>query len=160
MSENTPAAGDPTPENLPDPAPAADEAAAPPPPPPPPPPAPEVPAASEPAPPAPDAPPPAPAAPTPGYAAAPPPAPGYASAGVQPKNPQATWALVLGILSIVCCGIFAGIPAIFLGNSGKKIAEQNGVGRGMAQAGFILGIVSIAWTAIALILQFTVLNRN
>jgi putative exporter of polyketide antibiotics len=79
---------------------------------------------------------------------------------VPPKNPQATWALVLGILSIVCCGVFAGIPAIILGNNGKKIAEQNGVGRGMAQAGFILGIVSIAWTAVAIILQLTVLSAK
>ena len=154
MSENTPASGDPTPDNLPEPAPAADESATPPPPPPPP--APEVP----PAPPAPEAPTPAPyqAAPPPAYQAAPPPAPAYAAAPAGPKNNQATWSLVLGILSIFCCGLVAGIPAIILGNNGKKIAAQTGVGAGMAQAGFILGIIGTVLTTIGLIGRFTFLK--
>ena len=155
MSENTPAAGDPTPENLPDPAPAADEAAAPPPPPPPAP-APEIPAASDPVPPAPYAP--APAAPTPGYAAAPPPAPGYASAGVPAKNTQATWSLVTGIVSLFCCGFVLGIVAIVLGLNGKKVAAQNGIGGGMSTAGIVLGAIGLVGWAIYAVGRFTFLR--
>jgi hypothetical protein len=44
------------------------------------------------------------------------------------------------------CGIFTGIPAIFLGATAlRDIAASNGRidGRGMARAGLILGIVGI-----------------
>jgi len=82
-----------------------------------------------------------------------PPPPGYGydqGYGQQPpKNSvMAISSLVLGILGFVCCGcgLFS-IAAIVLGVLGKKeIAESNGAktGAGMAQAGFILGIVGIA----------------
>jgi putative exporter of polyketide antibiotics len=63
----------------------------------------------------------------------------------QSTNKKAIWALVLGILGLICCGFFAGIPAIILGNMAKKeIDAGNGTGRGMAQAGFILGIIAVA----------------
>ncbi len=95
----------------------------------------------------------------------PPPPPGGYGAGqygggyAQPKtNQKAVWALVTGILSLICCGIIAGIPAIILGNSAKKeIAASNGSqsGGGMAQAGFVLGIISIAITILWIILYAT-----
>jgi putative exporter of polyketide antibiotics len=95
----------------------------------------------------------------------PPPPPGgyggdqYGGGYAAPKtNQKAIWALVTGILSVICCGIFAGIPALILGNSAKKdIAASGGTqtGSGMAQAGFILGIISIALTALYLILLVT-----
>jgi hypothetical protein len=82
-----------------------------------------------------------------------PPPPGYGypqGYGQQPpkKSVMAISSLVLGILGFVCCGcgLFS-IAAIVLGILGKKeIAESNGTktGAGMAQAGFILGIVGIA----------------
>lgn len=91
------------------------------------------------------------------YAGPPPPpdAPGgYGYA--QPKtNQKAIWSLVLGILGLVCCGFIAGIPALILGNSAKKeIAASGGAetGAGMAQAGFVLGIIAIALGVLGLIL--------
>ena len=66
-----------------------------------------------------------------------------------------SWSLVLGILGLVCCGFIAGIPALILGNSAKKeIAASGGAetGMGMAQAGFVLGIIAIALGVLGLIL--------
>jgi putative exporter of polyketide antibiotics len=68
-------------------------------------------------------------------------------------------ALVTGILGIPCCGCFIlGIVAAVTGYLAKKeIAESNGAktGAGMAQAGFILGIIGIALSVIALALRVT-----
>lgn len=64
--------------------------------------------------------------------------------GAPAQNQKALWALILGILGLVCCGIFTAVPAIILGNNAKKEIEASGgtqSGQGMAQAGFILGIV-------------------
>lgn len=76
--------------------------------------------------------------------------PGYGGPGYgysAPRtNPKAIWALVLGIIGVLCCGFFAGIPALILGNSAKKeIAYSGGSqsGTGMAQAGVVLGIIAI-----------------
>lgn len=85
----------------------------------------------------------------PNYGSVPPPPPGFPAApggyGPPPgNNPKAVWALVLGILSITCCGFFTGIAAIVLGSSAKKeIAASGGrqSGEGMATAGFVTGII-------------------
>jgi hypothetical protein len=79
-----------------------------------------------------------------GYA----PAPGGAPAGQQ-TNGVAVGSLVLGIMSVTlgwCCVLFAlaGPVAVFLGKQGQRRADQSGGrigGRGMATAGFILGII-------------------
>lgn len=88
-----------------------------------------------------------------------PPPPPDASGGygyAQPKtNQKAIWSLVLGILGLVCCGFFAGIPALILGNMAKKeIAASGGAetGAGMAQAGFVLGIIAIVLGVLGLVL--------
>jgi hypothetical protein len=71
-------------------------------------------------------------------------------------NKKAIWSLVLGILGLVCCGIFAGIPAIILGNMAKKeIATSGEGGGGMATAGLVLGIIACVWGVIYLILVAT-----
>ena len=58
-----------------------------------------------------------------------------------------------GILSILCFSILAGVPAIILGQLAKnEIAEGRGSGQGMAQAGFILGIVSVAFLVVGVII--------
>lgn len=95
----------------------------------------------------------------------PPPNQPYGSSpyGQQPQGPTGTnnkaiWALVLGILSILCCGFVAGIPALILGRSAKAEIDASGgaqSGRGMAQAGFILGIIGICLSVIGIILQLT-----
>lgn len=95
--------------------------------------------------------------PPPGYGA---PMPGY---GGPPQNhPRAVLTLVLGILSIVCCGLFTGIPAIILGRKGLAEVDASGGtigGRGMLQAGFICGIVGTVLSVLGVILQFTVLRH-
>ena len=73
--------------------------------------------------------------------------------GQQYQPPQtegkATASLVLGILSLLCFGFLAGIPAIILGHiSRSNIKKSNGRvgGGGMALAGLIMGYVSIAFS--------------
>jgi hypothetical protein len=82
--------------------------------------------------------------------------PGYAQ---QPpkSSPMAITALVLGIVGLVCCGcgVVFSVAAVVFGILGKKeIAESNGTktGAGMAQAGFILGIVGIVISVLYLLL--------
>lgn len=66
-----------------------------------------------------------------------------------PNDPKAIWSMVLGILSVLCCGIFAGIPAVILGHiSHSNIKKSHGVlkGDGMAIAGLVLGYGSVLVT--------------
>ena len=73
-------------------------------------------------------------------------------------NQKALWSMILGILSLVCCGLLAGIPALILGNSAQKeIAASGGAqsGEGMAKAGIILGWISIALSILGLIFAIT-----
>lgn len=77
-----------------------------------------------------------------------------AAGGSQEKNSLGVWALVLGILSILCCGFLAGIPAIILGNNGKKAAAEGRATNGsLANVGFILGIIGTALSVLGIILQ-------
>jgi hypothetical protein len=96
-----------------------------------------------------------------GYGSAPPPPPGYGYGGygTPPKNnSKAIWALVLGILGILCCGFFTGIPAIILGKQAQNEVDRSGgalTGRGMATAGFVLGIIACVWGVVSIILYAT-----
>ncbi|MCM0621578.1 DUF4190 domain-containing protein [Nocardioides bruguierae] len=91
------------------------------------------------------------------YDAPPPPPPyggepgGYAApAG---KSKKAIWALVTGIVGLLCCGP-AAIVAIVLGHQAKgEISASGQEGAGMAQAGFILGIVGVVLWVLILILN-------
>jgi putative exporter of polyketide antibiotics len=91
----------------------------------------------------------------------PPPPPPYGSgdygSGYAPRrtNQKALWSMILGILGLVFCGLFAGIPALILGNSAKKeIAASGGAetGEGMAKAGVVLGWIAVAISALGLLL--------
>ena len=63
---------------------------------------------------------------------------------------------MLGILSILCCGFFAGIPAIILGLNSKKAAEQGLATNGnLGNVGFILGIIGSALSIVGGILNAT-----
>lgn len=95
--------------------------------------------------------PPPPPPPAPGYPA--PPAYGGAPGGyAQPQNGSGTAALILGILSLVCCGFFTGIPAIILGRKGVALADSGlATNRGIAQAGFILGIIGTVLSVLGII---------
>jgi hypothetical protein len=68
-------------------------------------------------------------------------------------NGNGTAALVLGILGIIGCLPFLGsILAIILGKSGMNKADQGRANnRGVAQAGFILGIVGLVLSVIGII---------
>ena len=97
--------------------------------------------------------PPAPAQSAPQYPPQGQPYPGNQPASGQQTDGQATASLILGILSLVCLSIFAGIPAIILGHMSKaNIRRSMGrlKGDGMATAGLIMGYISAA--AIPLIL--------
>ena len=100
---------------------------------------------SEPPPPPPAAPPPPPP-PTGGMQVPPPPSGGYQPVvgAPAPTDSSATVSLVLGILSLFCCGIILGPIAYFVGNSARqRILASGGAigGEGMANAGRILGII-------------------
>jgi hypothetical protein len=102
-------------------------------------------------------PPPYGAPPPPPYGAPPPPPYGYPAGGgyaVPSSNQKAMWSMILGILSLLCCGVITGTVAVVLAQQAKReIAASGGMqrGAGQAQAGFILGIIGIALTAIGLI---------
>src|SRR5215203_5403325 len=72
---------------------------------------------------------------------------GMASYSAPPvQHPQATLALILGILGLAVCP-FVGIAALLIGNKARKqidAAPGQFTGRGMATAGFVLGVVSVA----------------
>ncbi len=88
------------------------------------------------------------------YTPPPPPPPGGGYSMPQ-TNQKAVWALVLGILSIVACGLLAGIPALIVGGSARKeIAASGGgqTGDGMAKAGVIMGWISVAITVVVVLL--------
>jgi hypothetical protein len=89
----------------------------------------------------------------------PPPSSPYAGGPATPGPPassgNAVTALVLGILGGVMCGPFTAVPAIVVGRKAmREIDDAQGRlgGRGMAQAGFVLGIVGTVLGALALLL--------
>lgn len=89
------------------------------------------------------------------YTPPPPPPPGPGGYAAPQTNQKALWSLILGILGLVCCGLFAGIPAVILGSSaGKEIAASGGAqtGEGMAKAGLILGWVAVGLSVLGLVL--------
>lgn len=82
----------------------------------------------------------------------PPPPMGMPADGSAEKNSLGVWALVLGILSLVCCGLVAGIPAIILGNNSKKAAAEGRATNGnLGNIGFILGLIGTVLGTLAII---------
>jgi hypothetical protein len=74
--------------------------------------------------------------------------------GVVPRqHPQATIALVLGILGVAMCPL-AGIGGLVLGIKARKEIDAQPyayTGRGMAAAGFVMGIISVVYIALGVI---------
>ncbi|MBM7515287.1 DUF4190 domain-containing protein [Nocardioides nitrophenolicus] len=86
----------------------------------------------------------------------PPPAGGYGYGGPVGggDHPQGTTILILGILSLICCGLFTGIPAIIMGKKAldeSKTANYNNAG--VIKAGWICGIIGTALSALGIILN-------
>jgi Domain of unknown function (DUF4190) len=70
-------------------------------------------------------------------------------------NPKSIWALVLGILGVLCCGPL-GIAAIFVGRSAQReIAATGEAGNGMAMSGVILGFIALALMVLGFLLFAT-----
>jgi hypothetical protein len=62
--------------------------------------------------------------------------------------------LVLGILSLVGCGILTGIPAWIMGSGDLKEIDAGAMdpaGRGMTQAGKILGMIAVILTILGVV---------
>lgn len=79
--------------------------------------------------------------------------------GPAPTSGKATASLILGIVSLVMCGLLAGIPAMILGRMAKKEiqASQGRIGGdGLATAGFIMGLISTIITGLAFLLVLLV----
>jgi hypothetical protein len=80
---------------------------------------------------------------------------------VQPATPPASGravaALILGILSLICMGFLAGIPAIILGKmelNAIKAGQAPVAGESAAKVGFVLGIIGTALTCLSMIFFF------
>jgi hypothetical protein len=68
---------------------------------------------------------------------------------------KATTALVLGVVSLIACGIFTGIPAMILGKQAAREIDASGgrlEGRGLATAGFVTGLIATILSVLALLL--------
>jgi len=62
--------------------------------------------------------------------------------------------LILGILSFVLCGIFSAIPAWVMGSGDLKQMDAGAMdpaGRGMTQAGKILGMIVVILTILGVV---------
>ncbi len=89
----------------------------------------------------------------------------YGQAANNPYDSETTLILVMGILSLVVCGLL-GIVAWMQGNSLKKRAEESGwpepstgkVGRILGIVGTIIGIMQLAGIAIWLIFVFGMIS--
>jgi Domain of unknown function (DUF4190) len=76
---------------------------------------------------------------------------GYVGQGF-PDNKLGVWALVLGILSVACCGLLSGIPAIIIGvQARQRTAAGTANNGGMGTAGIVLGAIGTALSVIGLI---------
>jgi hypothetical protein len=83
------------------------------------------------------------------------PAYGGGYGGSYPKNNLGVWALVLGLVSFFVCSILTGIPAIIVGNKGRKAAAAGEANNGgLSLAGVILGWVSVAFFVLTIIWLF------
>jgi hypothetical protein len=83
--------------------------------------------------------------------------------GLQPsEKTKCVWALVCGIVSLLCCGVLLGPVALALGLmalSGMK-RHGNQDGRGMAIAGVVLGIIGTVGGIVVIILQVAGVMRS
>jgi hypothetical protein len=74
-------------------------------------------------------------------------------APVSSTNQKGLWAMILGIVGLLCCGL-AAIAALVLGIQAKnEIAASGGAqtNAGQAQAGYILGIIGCALWVVGIV---------
>ena len=81
------------------------------------------------------------------------PYPGYAAYGPPPNHPQAVTAFVLGLVGLVVCTP-VGIGGLVIGGRVRKeidAAPGQYSGRGLATAGWVLGIISVVLLVLAVV---------
>lgn len=80
---------------------------------------------------------------------------GQATAAGPGTNGKAIAALILGIGGFIVCPLICSVLAIVFGNLAKKEIDANPgqEGRGMAQAGFILGIVGVSLVGLLVVVS-------
>lgn len=91
----------------------------------------------------------------------PPPPPQYGApqppmGGAPQNHPRGTLILILGILSIPCCGLFTGIPAIIMGRSALAEIDASPTtyaNRGTINAGYICGIIGTVLSVLGLLVN-------
>ncbi len=74
---------------------------------------------------------------------------GYPPPLVVPTSGKATASLVMGLVSLVLCGLLLGIPAMIVAWQAKReIKESGGAlgGGGLATAGFVTGLLGTLWS--------------
>jgi hypothetical protein len=79
---------------------------------------------------------------------------------IAPNSSKATTSLVLGICSLVACGLFLGIPAMIIGRQAKREIEASQGrlgGEGLATAGFVTGLIGTIWSVVGAILLVVLL---
>ncbi len=79
--------------------------------------------------------------------------PVYGAGYVLPNHPQATTALILGIVGLALCP-FVGIGGFVLGGRARREIDASPgqwSGRGVATAGWVLGIIAIVYAALVLV---------
>ncbi|SFK00247.1 DUF4190 domain-containing protein [Cellulomonas sp. KH9] len=92
----------------------------------------------------------------PGPAGPPAPAYGYAEGPPRPPSPPrndlAVWSLVLGLLGVLGCVFFTGIPAVVVGGRARRaVAAGQADNESLATAGIVLGWVATALGAVLLV---------
>lgn len=93
----------------------------------------------------------------PNYGTPPPPPAGGPAAPAQ--HPRGTLILVLGILAIIPCGFFTGIPAIIMGKKAMDESKTaNYSNAGLIKAGFICGIIGTALSVCSIIANLALLS--
>jgi|SRR6478609_11354327 len=74
-------------------------------------------------------------------------------AGIPPNADGAVTSLVLGIVSLLFCGLLSGIPAVITARRATRAIDQSQGqlgGRGLATAGFVTGLIGTIWSGLAL----------
>ncbi|ADG74882.1 hypothetical protein Cfla_1987 [Cellulomonas flavigena DSM 20109] len=79
----------------------------------------------------------------PGYPTSGAPQGGYPTRPPMPRNDLAVWSLVLGLLGVLGCVFFTGVPAVVVGNNARRaVAAGEADNAGTATAGIVLGWVA------------------
>jgi hypothetical protein len=76
------------------------------------------------------------------------------------EAPGAKQALILGIVSLFCCGILLGPYAIVQANKAKQAIAMDPslTGGGMATAGMVLGIIALVLNIIGLVVRLAMIR--